>query len=74
METITVKIKKTKAKELERLALRFGFSLETLASKIIGEVSSDITEDSWDAYTQPSKISFKKGLSDLKAGRVFSSL
>jgi hypothetical protein len=74
METITFKIDKSKARELEKLALRFGLSIESLTSKIISNVTSDISEESWSDYTASSKASFKKGLSDLKAGRTFSSL
>ncbi len=74
MEKISVKLNKIKAKELQRLGLMFGLSIESLASKILDEVASNIGQESWSDYSTQSKTSFKRGLADFKAGRVSTSL
>ena len=76
MATTTIKfnISKKKAEKLSRMALNYGLSLEDLARKIFSALKTSIGEESWSDYSAATKISFKRALNDLKAGRVSSVL
>lgn len=74
MKNITVKIPKNKLEKLQKLAIQYGLSVEKLASQVLENISSEIGLESWDNYSPQSKSSFVRGLADLKAGRVHTSL
>lgn len=76
MVTLTIPLLKKEEKRLERLALRYGFSLPEFLRKILEEIFSEIPEESFNDYKHPKRLqsSFNRALHDWKAGRVSSHL
>jgi len=74
---IMFKIEDKLKKAAQKRAKKEGITLSDLfqsATKSFVEgrlnIGLTIEDDSWDNYTKQSKISFKKGLADIKAGRI----
>lgn len=74
MATLTILLPKKEKERLDRLALRYGLSLEEFSRRIFEEITSDIPEESFEDYDNPEglKSSLQRALRDYRAGRVYS--
>ena len=74
--TIKATITRKHAERLNRLAFRYGLSLDRFVSRLLSEVSTDIPEETLSEYQTPRKLSasIKRGLADWTSGRVSSKL
>ncbi len=74
--TVTISIPKTKARDLSRVALRYGLNLKELAQKILIELRDTMPEESFSDYREPKKLksSVTRAFGDYKAGRYARSL
>ena len=74
--TIQAKVGHRHAERLNRLALRYGLSLEGFVSRLLSEVSMDIPEETLSEYQtlRTLSASIKRGLADWTSGRVSSKL
>lgn len=74
--SIKIPLSKKNKERLDRLALRYGLSLPDFSSRILSEVSSDISEESFEDYLQPQnlKVSFNKALREYQTGKVRNRL
>lgn len=73
---ITIRLPQKKKEQLQRLALRYGFSLAEFSRHILEELASEFPEESFADYTNPQELraSFQRGLKDWRAGRISSRL
>lgn len=76
MTTLTIPLPKKEKERLNRLAIRYGLSLENFSRKILEEITSDITEESFKDYENSDELkeSFKKALNDWRKGRVYKQI
>jgi len=76
MTVLSIPLSKQEKEKLERLALRYGLSLPEFSRKILGEVTSEITEEAFDDYENPKALrtSFARAMRDYNAGRIHHRL
>jgi hypothetical protein len=76
MNTLTINLPRKDKENLEHLALQYGLSLPEFSRKVLHELSSNISEESFDDYENPNqlKASYQRALKDWKVGRVSSKL
>jgi hypothetical protein len=76
MNTLTINLPRKDKEHLEHLALQYGLSLPEFSRKVLHELSSNISEESFDDYENPNqlKASYQRALKDWKVGRVSSKL
>lgn len=74
---IMFKIEETLKRAAQKKAKKEGISLSDFyksatRSFVAGRINVGLTieEDSWDNYTNQSKVDFKKGLAELKADKI----
>ena len=74
--SFSIVLPKREQERLSRLALRYGLSLPEFSRRILGEITSDIPEESFDDYENPQELraSFSRALRDWRAGRVRTRL
>ena len=74
--TINVTLPKKERERLERLALRYGFSLAEFSRRLLEEISSQIPGESFRDYENPKELrtSFERAIRDWKAGRIRGKL
>ncbi|OGI76122.1 hypothetical protein A3C67_01610 [Candidatus Nomurabacteria bacterium RIFCSPHIGHO2_02_FULL_42_19] len=73
MFKIENKLKKAAQKRAKKEGITLSdFYQSATKSFVAGRLNVGLTieDDSWDNYTKRSKINFKRGLADLKAGRI----
>lgn len=75
-KTFLVQLKSKDEEKLNRLAIRYGISIEEFVNRVICELSSEISEESLSEYKNPKKIksSLKRALSDYQRGHYFTVL
>lgn len=73
---LTIPLPKKDEERLRHFALLYGFSLPEFSRRILQELSSEITKESFADYEHPEKLkaSFNRAIRDWKAGRVSSRL
>lgn len=77
METpLTISFSKKEEERLGRLALRYGLSLPEFSRRILTELISEIPEESFDDYENPTALraSFQRALRDWRARKVYDRL
>lgn len=76
MNTITIKVTKLEREKLNRIALRYGLSLQELAKKVLEEVREEIEVESLNDYKNPTgvKRAFQKALKEYGRGEFLTKL
>ena len=74
--TITIPVSERERERLSRLALRFGLSLPQFSRRVLGELASEIPEESFDDYEHSKglRASFSRALRQYRDGRVTTHL
>lgn len=74
--SITIPMPKKEKERLNRLALRYGFSLAEFSRRLLEEIHSDIPEESFRDYENPRRLraSFGRALHDWKKERIRAKL
>lgn len=76
LSQVTIPMPAKEIDRLNRLALRYGFSLEELAVRVLRELSSTTPAESIEDYKNPRELraSLNRALRDYRSGRVSNSL
>lgn len=76
MHTITIKLPKTAEDRLQRLAVRYGFSVTELSRHVLEELVQAVPEETFVDYRNPRALraSVRRGFHDYAKGRIRTRL
>lgn len=76
MSKLTIPLPKKDQERLNRLAIRYGFSLPEFASRLLRQLPDEIPTESFADYDDPKELraSLDQALKDWKSGKVTDQL